>query len=114
MIPSENNNGSFALVNPIFPGGLTALTAFVENAKPQLFIKDHPAKEPAVFVEFVVNTDGSISDFVVLKGLSTEADLEAVRVVSTMPNWTPGTINGEPVRAKFVLPIKFRSDTPAS
>jgi hypothetical protein len=58
-----------------------------------------------------VNKDGSISDFVVLKGLGREADLQAVGIVSTMPNWTPGTLNGEPVRAKVVLPIKFRSDT---
>ncbi|WP_410528593.1 energy transducer TonB [Spirosoma sp. KUDC1026] len=55
----------------------------------------------------MVNADGSVSDLVVLKGLGLEADQEAVRIVSSMPNWVPGTVNGKPVSVKFVLPISF-------
>ncbi len=60
-----------------------------------------------VFVSFVVNTDGSISDIQVLKGIGGGCDEEAVRVVKGMPRWQPGIQRGEPVRVKFNLPISF-------
>lgn len=70
---------------PAFPGGVTALQIFVDQTKQHLPV----STSGTVFVEFVVNEDGSVSDFVVLKGLGAEADIEAVRIVSTMPAWIP-------------------------
>ena len=60
-----------------------------------------------VFVSFIINTDGSIQDVQVLKGVSDSLNDEAVRVVSRMPKWKPGLQRGEPVRVKFNLPISF-------
>lgn len=89
--------------NPTFPGDPLALQHFVDQTK------NHFAANlgGTVFVEFFVNSDGSTSDYVVLKVAGMEADIDAVRIVSTMPSWTPGTVNGEPARFKFVLPIDF-------
>ncbi|WP_162391446.1 energy transducer TonB [Spirosoma endbachense] len=101
MTPSQSNTGA---INPVFPGGALALQRFVDQTKQPV---SPPASE-TVFVEFVVNVDGSVSDYTVLKGAGMEADLEAVRIVSIMPEWTPGTIDGEPARFKFVLPIPFK------
>jgi protein TonB len=60
-----------------------------------------------VFVTFVVEVDGSITDVRVLRGIGGGCDEEAVRVVKAMPKWVPGKQRGVPVRVQFNLPIKF-------
>jgi periplasmic protein TonB len=60
-----------------------------------------------VFLTFVVNTDGSIQDVSVLKGLGFGCDEEAMRVVKSMPKWRPGKQSGRPVRVKYNLPVSF-------
>jgi protein TonB len=63
--------------------------------------------EGKVFVQFIVNKDGSLSDFTVLKGIGEGCDEEAVRALSLSPNWTPGKQNGVAVKQRMVLPITF-------
>lgn len=67
-----------------------------------------------VYINFVVEKDGSISSAKVLRGVAggPGLDAEALRVVSGMPKWTPGTQNGQPVRVAFNLPIRFRLEDP--
>lgn len=60
-----------------------------------------------VFVSFVVNGDGTISDVVVIRGIHPDCDKEAIRVVSLLPGWMGGKHNGNPVAVKMVLPITF-------
>jgi len=60
-----------------------------------------------VYVTFVVETDGSITDIKVVRGIGGGCDEEAIRVVKSMPHWTPGKQRGVPVRVQFNLPIKF-------
>ena len=61
------------------------------------------------FINFVVNSDGSIQDVEVLKSSSdVYLDKEAVRVVSAMPKWKPGRQQGKTVRVKYTLPVMFR------
>lgn len=64
--------------------------------------------EGRVFVEFVVERDGTLSNIRVVRGLSTDCDHEAVRVVGTSPKWKPGLQKGQPVRSKFNLAIIFK------
>lgn len=59
-------------------------------------------------VSFYVETDGSLTDIQVLRGLDKEIDAECIRLVSSMPKWTPGKLDGEAVRVSFNLPIIFR------
>jgi len=61
-----------------------------------------------VFVEFVVNKDGSLSDFVVVKGIGAGCDEEALRIVQNSPPWSPAKQRGKPVRQRMVLPITFK------
>jgi protein TonB len=63
--------------------------------------------EGKVFVEFIVETDGTLSDVKVMKGVSPELDAEALRVVKLSPRWVPGKQDGVSVRQKMVLPINF-------
>ena len=74
---------------------------------------DYPEKAKAdnvqgkVFVQFVVEPDGSIADATVLRGVGGECDDEALRVVKSMPKWQPATFKGKPVRSKYVMPIYY-------
>ena len=60
-----------------------------------------------VYVSFVIEKDGSISNARVIRGVSKSLDKEALRVVSKLPKWKPGTQNGKQVRVQYNLPIKF-------
>jgi TonB family protein len=90
------------------PGGMEALGAFIAENLRYPDVARQQGLEGGVFVQFIVNTDGSLTDFKVLKGVSAELDAEAVRVASLMPKWTPGKQSGKIVRQRFVLPIRFR------
>ena len=95
-------------VKPSFPGGLTALTQWLNGNV------NYPAKaakdgvEGRVIVEFVVEKDGSINDVKVVQSVDPLLDKEAVRVVKSMPSWIPGKQNGKPVRVTYSVPIVFR------
>lgn len=92
---------------PEFPGGEAARLKYLsENIEyPQM------AKESGiqgiVYVTFVVEPNGSISNVAILRGIGGGCDEEAVRVVQNMPSWKPGKQRGRPVRVRFNMPIKF-------
>ncbi len=92
---------------PGYPGGEEARISFLQ----QNIRYPEEAKELGiqgrVFVTFVVEVDGSITDVRVLRGIGGGCDEEAVRVVKAMPKWVPGKQRGVPVRVQFNLPIKF-------
>ena len=93
---------------PQFPGGPAALMQFLSsNVKypKEAFEKGIQGR---VIVNFVVEKDGSITEARIVKSVDPLLDAEALRVVGTMPNWAPGTQNGEPVRVKYTVPITFR------
>lgn len=92
---------------PEFPGGLAALGQFLGKNIRYPAAAQRANVSGRVFVSFVVNTDGSIQDVQVLKGLGFGTDEEAQRVVKSMPKWRPGKQSGRPVRVKYNLPINF-------
>jgi len=96
---------------PSYPGGTNALVQYlVTNIK---YPQEARTKgiQGKVFVQYIVEKDGSVKQVKVLEGFDSECDAEAVRVVKAMPKWIPGKNDaGEPVRVQFVLPIKFSLD----
>lgn len=64
--------------------------------------------EGKVFVQFVINRDGTISDVVAIKGIGAGCDEEAVRIIQSSPAWAPGKQRGKPVKQRMVLPITFK------
>ena len=94
-------------VQPGYPGGEEARISYLQ----QNIKYPEEAKELGiqgkVFVTFVVEVDGSITDVRVLRGIGGGCDEEAIRVVKSMPKWVPGKQRGVPVRVQFNLPIKF-------
>ena len=97
-------------VMPEFPGGMDKMAKYLsENIK-----YPEEAKEKnicgRVFIEFVIEKDGSVSNVNVMRSIGGGCDEEGVRVVKAMPKWKPGLMKGKPVRVHYVLPINFKLD----
>lgn len=92
---------------PQFPGGNAGRIAYLnENMKYPLMALESGI-QGKVFVSFVVEKDGSITDVKVLRGIGGGCDEEAIRVVQNMPKWNPGKQRNVPVRVQFNMPIHF-------
>lgn len=92
---------------PEFVGGLEAMYKFLgKNVKYPDMERD-AGITGRVFVEFVVASDGSITDVSLKRGVSGGLDKEAQRVVKLMPKWNPGKMNGKPVKVRYILPVNF-------
>ena len=94
-------------MDPEYPGGIEAMYQFVKDnlEYPQLALEN--GIKGKVFLSFVVEKDGSISDVKVLRDIGGGCGLAAKRVVESMPKWKPGTQSGKPVRNTFTLPVTF-------
>jgi len=66
--------------------------------------------EGIVMAQFIVQTNGTLSDFEIIRSLSKETDEEVLRLLKSMPTWTPGKLNGKPVPVKMGLPVRFKLD----
>ena len=95
-------------VMPQFPGGQIAMLKYImENIKyPEQAMKE--GIQGRVAVRFIVEKDGSISDVKPILSVHPLLNKEAVRVVESMPKWTPGKQNGKPVRVRFNVPVMFK------
>lgn len=93
---------------PEFPGGQTSLLQFINKNLKYPEEAFNAGIEGRVACVFIVNTDGSICNAEVLRGVSPSLDSEALRVIRSMPKWTPGYQRGKAVRVKFNIPITFR------
>ena len=106
----ENNEAIFSVVEnePEFPGGVEALYKFISKnvVYPKKALKN--GIEGKVVVEFVIEANGSVTKVKVFKSVNPDLDKEAVRVVSMMPKWKPGSQGGKNVRSRFRIPINFQ------
>ena len=97
FVPSEDM--------PVFPENIQKwLSKHVKY--PQIALEN--GVQGKVFVQFVVEKDGSVSNIKVVRGVDASLDKEAVRVVSVMPKWKPGKQRGKAVRVAYTLPIAFQ------
>lgn len=92
-------------IAPEFIGGEDSLVTFIENnlTTPKKLAQDDIVGK--IIVHFFVETDGSITDVKILKGIGNEWDEEAVRVVKIMPRWKPGSLMNKPIKVRMTLPI---------
>lgn len=95
-------------VEPEFPGGMEALYKYLaENIKYPVMAKNNKV-EGRVYITFVIEKDGTVSDAKVLRSVNEELDAEALRVINAMPKWKPGMQRGVPVRVQYNIPITFK------
>ncbi|MEN0055736.1 MAG: TonB family protein [Mucilaginibacter sp.] len=92
---------------PEFPGGLEAFGKFLgSNIRYPKIARDQGV-QGRVIVTFVVEMDGSLSGYEIVRGVSKDLDEEALRVLKTSPSWTPGIKDNEKVRTQYTVPISF-------
>lgn len=103
----NNEVFDFAEEMPSFEGGEAALMRHISKKirYPRQAITEQI--EGMVIVSFVVNRNGKVTDATVLKGLGYGTDEEALRVIQSLPDWSPGRQNGKPVAVRYTLPIRF-------
>ncbi len=93
---------------PSFPGGQKAMMEYLMKNIKYPAVCQEAGISGRVIVSFVVNKDGTIQNVEVIRGVHEKLDAEAVRVVKSMPAWSPGEQQGRKVRSKFQLPVFFR------
>lgn len=93
---------------PGFPGGEAARIKYLNNNIKYPQMARESGIQGRVFVTFVVEKDGSVTDVRVLRGIGGGCDEEAIRVIQNMPKWQPGKQRGKPVRVQFNMPILFK------
>ena len=106
----ESSQQIFTVVEtmPEFPGGQGALLQYLAKSIKYPVIAQENGIQGRVSCSFVVNKDGSIVDAEVIRGVDPSLDKEALRVINSMPKWSPGKQRGKPVRVKYTVPVTFR------
>jgi len=94
-------------IQPQFPGGDEALMMYLAKNITYPIEAKEQGIQGTVFVTFIIETDGSLSNIKILRGIGGGCDEEVIRVVKNMPEWKPGYHNNEVVRVLFNLPVRF-------
>lgn len=107
-LPEDDNVHHSCDTFPSFPGGTDSLYTFLgKNLK---YPENGSCFQGRVIIRFIVTKEGKIKDAEVYRSLIPEVDKEALRVVSLMPDFVPGKINGKNVNAYYILPITFKTE----
>ncbi|MBR6198040.1 MAG: M56 family metallopeptidase [Bacteroidaceae bacterium] len=109
-VPVSSSNKVFDVVDviPSFPGGDKAMWEFFDKERvyPESCLREK--KQGRVLVSFIVEKDGSLSNLKVIRSVNSEFDKEAIRLVKSMPKWTPAIKDGKYVRCKYTMPVTFK------
>ncbi len=110
--PGKDGVWDIAETMPEYPGGIDGLRTYIQEnlTVPEKYKNVETKAEYRVFVQFVVAEDGSITNVELKKSEPSKKDLneEAIRVVKAMPKWKPGTVDGKPVKVRYLLPVTYR------
>lgn len=98
----------FVDCQPIFPGGEREMIKFINEERRYPADAYRAGIQGRVVCGFIVNADGSLSHISVVRGVSAELDREAVRVISKMPHWSPGSKGQKPVPVYCLVAVPFR------
>lgn len=108
-IEEEDDDEFFMVVEnmPVFPGGDLGLMKYIQkNVKYPPIAKEYNITGK-VYVQFIVDKSGTVTNVKVVRGVDKNLDAEAVRVVKSLPKYKPGKQRGKPVRVMFTIPINF-------
>ncbi len=110
ILEIEESNEPFLTVEvqPSFMGGNSEMYKFLGKNLKYPTAAQHANIQGKVFLSFIVEKDGSITDIETMKGIGFGCDEEAMRVVKLMPKWIAGKQNGRNVRVKFTIPVFFK------
>ena len=97
----------FVTDGPEFIGGDEARIKYLQKNIKYPTLAKESGIQGTVYVTFVVEKDGSISNVKVLRGIGGGCDIESVRIIKNMPNWKPGMQKGKAVRVQYNMPIRY-------
>ncbi|MCX2474274.1 energy transducer TonB [Pedobacter sp. MC2016-05] len=92
---------------PAYPGGIVKFYQYMKNEIKYPEVAKNNKIQGKVFLSFIVEKNGKLTDVIVVRSLSKETDAEAVRVIKNSPNWNPGVLDGMPVRVKYNIAVNF-------
>lgn len=95
-------------VKPLYPGGDAALLKYLSDHTKYPEIPKENNVQGKVYIKFVISENGKVIDASIAQGVDPYLDAEALRVVSTLPNWEPGKQRDQAVPVSFILPINFK------
>jgi TonB family protein len=101
---------SFAETKPEYPGGLPAMYQKIASTLRYPIEAKRAGIQGKVFIEFIVEEDGALTNMRSIKPIGGGCDEEAIRVLKSLKKWNPATVDGKPVKHKLVLPLTFRLD----
>jgi protein TonB len=106
----ESASEIFVIVEdmPEFPGGELALRKWIANNIKYPVIAAENGIQGKVYVQFVVDKNGAITNARIARGVDPSIDQEALRVVNSLPKWKPGMQRGKSVRVSYTVPINFQ------
>lgn len=107
VVDNNIHNASGVEVYPEFPGGMAAWTRFIQRNLKYPFMAQEANVQGKVYLSFVVEKDGSITNVSVLKGIGAGCDEEAMRVIKKSPKWKAGKQNNQTVRVRYTMPISY-------
>ena len=110
-VPFEDDSDriySFVEIMPNFPGGENEMREFINKNLRYPKKAQENGIQGRVFVRFVVQADGKITDIQVVRGIHPLLDEEAIRIIKLMPAWNPGRQDGKPVNTIYTLPLIFK------
>lgn len=93
---------------PEFQGGMAKMYEYLHKNTKYPDMEFDAGIQGKVYIEFVVEKDGSVEDVKVRRGVSPGLDKEALRAVKSMPKWSPGKMNGKAVKVRFTIPVDFK------
>ena len=93
---------------PSFPEGQDGVFGYISKNIHYPVVAEENGIQGRVLVSFIIEKDGSLTDFVIEKSVDPSLDKEAIRLVRSMPKWNPGKKDGQSVNVKYTLPITFR------
>lgn len=92
---------------PEFPGGTEALQKYLAQSVDYPVVAQENGIQGRVYIQFVINQNGEVTNATILRGVDPSLDREALRVVEAMPKWKPGKQRNSPVRVSYIVPINF-------
>ena len=107
LVPDSMKVYSIVKKMPQFPGGSGALIKYLASHIRYPKQAKSEGDQGKVYASFIVNKDGRISNIKIIRDVSPSLDAEVIRVVKSMPHWTPGEQKGQKVRVRFTLPVRF-------
>jgi TonB family protein len=114
---SPNNNTPKVVFTPVekqpeFPGGMQKFYELIKNNIRYPDEMRQSSIEGKVFLQWVVEKDGSVTDLKAIRAPGYGSEEEATRVLSQLPKWNPGTQNGHPVSVRYMMPVTFKLQDP--